>query len=281
MRLLKVFLALGATLACGTSTPTSPATASPGASPTAQVFAIDLPVAAGDTAQAAYGIWPFGVHGASHALDGHPGFDVEFRPGASVLAAADGAVQHVTAEAGGSGRFTIRIQHAAGGQTYATDYTNISAVAAGIAAGAAVARGQALGTAGVQTQMIGTSSVTWAMTHFQVNDFSKNEGLTHPNAVSPESYLSPSARAAFDALWATAAYSQELTEPMATNPRGAAFPLTRVWMTMDAAAVSRIDFTHADPADPGTPTRSDPPTALTSRAARCQSPRARRSRRST
>ena len=81
---------LGRVAACsGPSQPSAPtATASAPASSTP--FVIDLPIAAGDGATLAYGIWPYGVHGGGHALDGHGGFDVEYRIGAPVLAAADG-----------------------------------------------------------------------------------------------------------------------------------------------------------------------------------------------
>ena len=251
---LAVVLAV-ATVSCGggggSPTAPTPATAAgpPAASPSASaaVFEVALPVAPGDSASNAYGIWPFGVHGSSHAADGHPGFDIEFRPGASVLAAADGTVQNVSPDSETAGRYTIRLNHTVGGRSYATDYTNVTSPAAGIAPGATVTRGQPLGLAGVQTQFIGTSLVTWAMTHFQVNDFSKNEGLTNPNAVSPLTMLSNTGRSLFDSLWANAAYGQELTEPFATNDRNTPFPLTRTWTTSSAGAVARIDFTHTDP----------------------------------
>ena len=72
----------GRVAACsGPSQPSAPtATASAPASSTP--FVIDLPIAAGDGATLAYGIWPYGVHGGGHALDGHGGFDVEYRIGA-------------------------------------------------------------------------------------------------------------------------------------------------------------------------------------------------------
>jgi hypothetical protein len=211
--------------------PTAPS-ASPSAAPSvpsgggSETFAIALPVGEGDVGTHAYGIWPFGVHGGSHAVDGHPGWDVEFRPGAQVLAAADGTIQHAVADA--QGRLTVRIDHSAHGR-YATDYTNLSDLAAGIAAGARVTRGQPLGSAGVQTQFIGTSQVTWAMSHFQVNDFSRNEGLTNPNAVSPEAHLTSTSRALFDAVWRATAYRTEWCEPFPTNSRLAGFPMTRRW----------------------------------------------------
>lgn len=166
---------------------------------------------------------------------------MEFRPGALARAAADGTIAHVTADSQSPGRFTIRINHTVGQANYATDYTNITGLAAGISAGAAVSRGQALGSAGVQTQLIGSSQVTWAMTHFQFNDFARNEGLTNPNAVSPEPYLSPGARSLFDELWRTAAYSTEWCEPFPTNSRAAGFPLSRTWTRQSGSLAERLD----------------------------------------
>jgi hypothetical protein len=208
------------------SPPQSAAAAPAPAAGGSQTFSIDLPVDAADVGTNAYGIWPFGVHGGSHAVDGHPGFDIELRPGAQVRAAADGTVQHAVADA--QGRFTVRLDHSAQGR-YATDYTNLSELAAGIAAGSRVTRGQPIGTAGIQTQFIGTSQVTWAMTHFQVNDFSRHEGLTNPNAVSAEAYFGPSARSLFDAIWRGTAYRTEWCEPFPTNSRLAGFPMVRRW----------------------------------------------------
>lgn len=225
----------------------STSTQTTGATSTSSAFTVDLPVRAGETATAAYGIWPFGVHGSSHALDGHPGFDVEFAPGASVRAAADGVIQNLNADTNTVGRWSIRISHSAGGRTYATDYTNVDTLASGIVAGASVQRGQALGLAGVQSQMIGTSLVTFAMTHFQVNDFLVSNGLTNPNAVSPESLLSDSGRALFATLWTSAAYAAELTEPLASNDRNTTFPLTKAWVLITGAGPDIIEFTRVNP----------------------------------
>jgi hypothetical protein len=249
-----VFIACIGLAGCsGSDTPSSPSpTPAPSPSPPpapspspqpapSQPFAVDLPVAAGDTASSAYGIWPFGVHGSSHAADGHPGFDVEFRPGAQVLAAADGTVQNVVADSQSAGRYTIRLDHVAGSQHYATDYTNVSSLAPDIVAGATVRRGQPLGTAGVQTQFIGSSQVTWAMTHFQVNDFSRNEGLTNPNAVSPETFLTASGRSLFDTIWRGSQYGTELCEPYPTNSRLAGFPLSRTWTLQSGSLAARIE----------------------------------------
>lgn len=167
---------------------------------------------------------------------------MEYRPGASVLAAADGVVQNALTEAGTANRFTVRINHAVDGRiAFATDYTNLSALAPGIAPGAPVVRGQVIGPAGVQSQTIGTTPVTWAMTHFQANDFSKNEGLTNPNAVSPEGLLSASARSIFEEIWAAAAYQTEWCEPFPTNSRAATFPLQRTWTWQSGASAPTLE----------------------------------------
>ncbi len=255
MRTIACIVLCGSLMACSSSDPASPSgpstapnpspsspspTPAPVPAPSSAAFALDLPVAAGDQANSAYGLWPFGVHGGGHALDGHPGWDVEFRPGASVLAAADGSVQNAIPEAGGSGRFTVRINHSVSGRVvYATDYTNLASLAAGIVAGAAVSRGQVIGQAGVQSQTIGTTPVTWGMTHFQMNDFSRNDGLTNPNAVSAEGFLSSSGRALFDSIWRSAAYQTEWCEPFFTNSRAATFPLARTW-TLQSGTLAPI-----------------------------------------
>lgn len=201
---------------------------------------LDLPVAPGDQATNAYGLWPFGVHGGGHALDGHPGWDIEYRPGANVLAAADGSILNALPEPGGNGRFTVRINHAVDGRTsFATDYTNLSSLAPGIAAGASISRGQVIGVAGVQSQTIGTTPTTWAMTHFQMNDFSRNEGLTNPNAVSAEPFLSAAGRALFESIWRSAAYQTEWCEPFFTNSRAAGFPMSRTW-TLQSGSLAPI-----------------------------------------
>src|SRR5688572_27577948 len=53
------------------------------------VLTIGMPIDAADVATTAFGLAPFGYHGADHAEDGHPGWDVEYRIGGVVRAAAD------------------------------------------------------------------------------------------------------------------------------------------------------------------------------------------------
>src|SRR5438045_5315899 len=73
---------VGLAAACGggeVSTP-SPAAAPIESSLSSESLLLDLPIAPGDSVSIGYGIWPYGVHGSAHALDGHPGFDFEYRP---------------------------------------------------------------------------------------------------------------------------------------------------------------------------------------------------------
>ena len=208
-------------------------------------------MASGDTATNFFGLTAFGIHfggtgPSGHGLDGHPGWDVEFRVGAQVRAAADGVVQSVFTDSFASSRSVIQIQHQGGGN-YRTVYTNVESVAAGITANAPVTRGQVLGNAGVIAPTAGRG-VSYAMTHFQVDDFSRNEGSTNPNSVNPETFLDPDGRALFDAVWRTAAYNVELTEPFTGNTRDVTFPITRTWTRESGALPARIDLVRRDAA---------------------------------
>jgi hypothetical protein len=200
---------------------------------------LDMPIAAGDGATTVFGIWPFGVHGGDHASDGHPGWDVEFRPGALLRAPADGIVGNVNPV---GNTFTLAIDHVQG--RFRTDYTNLGSLGPGIAAGATVTRGQVLGTPATITSFIGTRMLTYAMVHFQFDDFTHNEGSTNPFAMNPLTALSASGRALFDTLWQTASYTAELVEPFSGNPRDVVFPLTRAWVLESGSLATRVEITR-------------------------------------
>jgi hypothetical protein len=114
-----------------------------------------------------------------------------------------------------------------------------------VSVGARVDAGQPLGIVNTYTNTIGSTRVTYAFTHFQVDDFSVNAGLTNHNAVSPERFLSAEARHAVSVMWERAAYGQELTEPFLTNPRDVTFPLTRTWRLTAGTHADQIDFVRA------------------------------------
>ncbi len=203
---------------------------------------LEMPVSAGEGARNFLGLWPFGVHGSSHALDGHPGWDIEFQIGASVHAAYAGTVQNLFRDANGSGNYTIRLNHVYDGRNFATDYTNIGTPAAGIAVGASVATGQALGTAGIVSSQ--WTTIVYAMTHFQFNDFTYSHGLTNQNSLSPGVRLSPTARSVFDRLWESATYNQEICEPFPDNTRDFdGTTISRSWRLVSGGLAARIVFT--------------------------------------
>jgi hypothetical protein len=220
---------------CGGSSNVAAPTAVTAPAASSAPFVIDLPIAAGDGATLAYGIWPYGVHGGGHAVDGHGGFDIEYRVGAPVLAAADGVVDSVTVDAHDSSRRVVRLKHARDRGTYLTDYSNLVAVPDRIAPGAAVARGDTLGTAGAFVD--GRS----AMIHFQLGDPTHLEN--GQIIASPEGYVSASAKTRLDELWRASAYRAEICEPFLTNSRAHGFPIARTWTRQSGTGASTIEIT--------------------------------------
>lgn len=208
------------------------------------VLTIAMPIDASDGASVSYGLAPFGYHGADHAEDGHPGWDVEYRVGGVVRAAAAGTVQSVFPDPFTAGRTTVQLEHIIGTHHYRTVYTNLATVAAGITANQPVAAGQAIGAAGSLSLTIGTTPVTFAMTHFQLDDFEFHRELPNPNAVSPEPFLSTDAKAQFDRVWMSAAFNHELVEPFATNPRELTFPASRTWTRAGGDGPAGVRFTR-------------------------------------
>jgi hypothetical protein len=131
-----------------------------------------------------------------------------------------------------------------GSRTYRTIY-GVGRLAPGIATGAPITVGQLLGQTEVFTRMIGRTTVTYSMTHFQVDDFSSMSGITNHHAVPPERFLSPAARQLAAQIWRTARYSQQIVEPFLDNPRDVVFPLTRVWTSGAGGLAPRIEITAA------------------------------------
>lgn len=222
-----------------------PVTSAPGPPTTVPgVLAVALPVEAGDAANTAFGLAPFGYHGADHAEDGHPGWDIEYRIGGLVRAAATGTVARVFPDPFTAGRTTVQIEHVVGAHHYRTIYTNLTGVRDGVVADATVTAGQVLGAAGVISLTLGTTPVTYAMTHFQLDDLEFHREGREPKAVSPEPFLTPDALRLFERLWANAAFVHELVEPFATNPRGLSFPASRTWTRAGGDGPGGIRFTR-------------------------------------
>lgn len=99
---------------------------------------------------------------------------------------------------------------------------NLSALEPGLVKGRQVSTGQAMGTAGSVNSRSGNTTLSYAMTHFQLDDLSGalNYGLSNPTALSPVPYFSAQARAAFATLVGRVTYQQQLCEPFMSTPRG-------------------------------------------------------------
>ena len=192
-------------------------------------FEIEMPIVLADSTNMAYGIWPWGVHGGGHP-EGHPGWDVEYVSGGLVRAVADGTVSAVRAkeEPEYAGQYEVTVAHRPG---RSTRYDHLENVRAGIVVGASVVTGQVLADAG----QVGTIHLT----HFAV--------VSAVDAVCPEPFLSPAARALFDTIWADAVYNEEFCEPLPCNPTDVTFPLTRGWNRETGSLAPRIEFTRLAP----------------------------------
>lgn len=194
------------------------------------VLSLVMPIQPGDAASTLVGIAPFGYHAAGHAENGHSGWDIEYRSGAAVRAAADGTVQSVSIDES-TGRATVEIEHIVGTHHYRTVYTGLVTIASDIMVNAAVGAGQSIGTAA-------------GISHFQLDDFEYYRDVPSPNAVSPEPFLSAAGKSLFEALWSRASYPEELVEPFATNPRDLAFPASRTWMREGGDGIAGIALTR-------------------------------------
>ncbi len=255
-----LFLAAAAVAGCTSGqSPTAPTTVTASQPPpivvplptaVPGVLSLVMPIEQGDQATTAFGVAPFGYHGADHAEDGHPGWDVEYRIGGTVRAAAAGTVQNVFPDPSVAGRTTVQIEHVVGTHFYRTAYTNLATVTAGIVTAAAVRAGQPLGVAGTVAQTVGTTPVTYAMIHFQLDDFEYYRDVPNPNAVTPEPFLAADAKLFFDRLWSTAVSSTELVEPYASNPRDLRFPASRTWTRVSGDGPAGIRFTRASARSP-------------------------------
>jgi hypothetical protein len=223
-----------------TPTPSLPTTV-PG------VLAVSLPIDSSDSAATGFGLLPFGYHGLDHAVDGHAGWDIEYRVGGTVRAAAAGTIASVAPQT--TGRFVVTLEHVVGEHHYRTIYTNLLTVASGIVPNETVLTGQPLGVAGPVASIGGVESNN-AVSHFQLDDLEFHREGPEPKAVSPEPFLTEPARVLFARLWGTAVYQLELIEPFVTNPRNLRFPASRTWTRAGGDGPAAIRFTRADARDP-------------------------------
>ena len=207
------------------------------------VLAITMPIDSADTANTAFGLIPFGYHGGGHTEDGHAGWDIEYRIGAPVRAAATGTVISVEPDLISPGRTTVVLEHLIGSHFYRTHYSNLASVSTEVVLDAVIVAGQSIGTAGTVSSTSMGSVVTYAMTHFQLDDLEFHREVANPKAVSPEPFLAAAGKALFDRIWSSAIYFQELVEPFATNPRERSVT-QRTWMKAGGDGPAGIRFTR-------------------------------------
>jgi hypothetical protein len=207
------------------------------------VLSIGMPVDSADVANTAFGMLPFGYHGGGHTEGGHAGWDIEYRLGAPVRAAAGGTVLSVEPDPDTPDRFIVVLEHVVGTHFYRTHYSNLVNVGSGVVEDALVLARQTIGTAGAITTTIGGATVTYAMTHFQLDDLEFHREVANPKAVSPEPFLNAEGKVLFDRVWSTATYFQELVEPFATNARETTVT-TRTWMRAGGDGPAGIRFTR-------------------------------------
>ena len=223
--------------------PLPPRTAPPLPTNVPGVLSIAMPIDNFDVANIAFGLIPFGYHGGGHTEDGHAGWDIEYRIGAPVRAAATGVVLSVEPDLIALGRTAVVLEHVVGEHFYRTHYTNLSDVASDVVVDELILAGQTIGTAGTITATIGGTTFIYAMTHFQLDDLEFHREVANPKAVSPEAFLSAAAKSLFDRIWNTAIYLQEFVEPFATNPRETVVT-SRTWMRAGGDGPGGIRFTR-------------------------------------
>jgi len=181
------------------------------------------------------------VHGSSHLLDGHPGFDFEYRTGSAVLAPTDALVSGRMPDSNAPGeREVLQLSYPGSPMDYLIDITNVMNVPASVQKGARVTRGQVIGTAGPIGFASNPASFGSSMIHFGLSDPNSNEPNIAPHSVSPDKFMSAGARAELDVLWQRAAYVSEWCEPFLDNNRAALFPKSRTWTLTSGSTAARI-----------------------------------------
>jgi hypothetical protein len=253
--LLRVFLvaALGSAVA-GCTLDKLPTASTPVASPAPPVatpplptavpgvLTLAMPIDGADAASVAFGMIPFGYHGGEHTQDGHAGWDIEYRTGAQVRAAAAGIVIGLDPDPVNVGRTLVQLEHVIGSHFYRTSYSNLVTVNEVVVVDAEVASGQPIGMPGIVSGVADTPA-TYAISHFQLDDLEFHREVINPKAVSPEPFLSSAAKTLFDRIWSNARYFHELVEPFATNARETVVT-QRTWMREGGDGPPGIRFTR-------------------------------------
>jgi hypothetical protein len=189
-------------------------------------FSMRMPIAPGDGALTKYGLWPYGVHGGSHP-EGHPGIDIEYAAGTSVLAATAGTITSF----GPNSNFPTLTDVMVEARTGVTvQYDHMGAMDPSLSVGSVLVEGQVLGDA----PLSGTHNAVHLALRF---------GL---ETTCPVPYFNAAGQSTFDTLWDTAHYMEELVEPLTCNPVDVAFPLTAARSLVSGTLPAHLEITRDD-----------------------------------
>jgi hypothetical protein len=164
-------------------------------------------------------IWPYAVHGGGHS-EGHPGVDIWMIPNHSVKAADAGVIVMLDTN-------MMLIECRAG---LMLQYEHLKDIDSALVLGSTVVTGQHLAVPEVDH------------IHFGV----RHGMVTEP----PLEHFSAAAQVDFDALWAQAAWPQEISEPLTSNKYHITFPHVIEWVNNDPTGLPAvIELTDLSPFD--------------------------------
>ncbi len=193
-------------------------------------FEMGMPLLSGMGSTSPNGIWPFGIHDTNHP-GGHPGIDPDYKTGAKVLSSTDGTIVALDVSSSIATEWTILVQARPG---VVVQYEHVMNVTTGLAVGSVVTEGQTLGDPSPGS---GTNpGIHWGL-------------ITGWESRCPTDWLHSSGKANFDTLFATAAYHEELCEPLECNEMNISFPLTTGWDLTSGSLAARIEFARDSAAD--------------------------------
>ncbi|HJO26462.1 MAG TPA: peptidoglycan DD-metalloendopeptidase family protein [Planctomycetota bacterium] len=188
-------------------------------------FSMNMPIAFGDGAISNYGLWPYGVHGGGHP-EGHPGIDIEYAAGTSVLATTAGTISSIGPNSHFPTMMDLMLEARTG---VAVQYDHMGPVDPSITVGSTVLEGQVLGDA-----PSGAHSAVHLALRLGVE------------TTCPVPYFNAAGQSTFDALWDTAHYMEELVEPLACNTVDVSFPLTAVRSLISGTLPAGLEITRSD-----------------------------------
>ena len=149
------------------------------------VLSVAMPIDTFDAANAAFGLLPFGYHGGGHTEDGHAGWDIEIAHRRASACCGD-RYRHQRGARSDLARFEPQsCSSMLSARTFIARTIRTSpASPLKSSSMQAVVVGQTIGTV-ARSRVIGNASITYAMTHFQLDDLEFHREVANPKAVTP------------------------------------------------------------------------------------------------